>query len=76
MKATNPASIDLTNGEFAHANWRSHRLRNRYEQNVATREVIDFVASWELGGDNAKLFPSIVGSSWTISSVCRCSRNF
>jgi hypothetical protein len=37
MKATNPASIDLTNGEFAHAKSRSHRLRNHYEQNAGTR---------------------------------------
>jgi hypothetical protein len=60
MKAMNPASIGLTNGEFAHASSRSHRLRNHYEQNAAARKVIDFVASWELGRDEAKLFPSIV----------------
>jgi hypothetical protein len=58
MNATNPASIDLTNGEFAHAKSHSQRLRNHYEQNAATRTA------------------PVAGSSWTISSVCRCSRNF
>src|SRR4030095_11397633 len=50
----------LTAAEVADLKSRGYRPRDRYEQNPALREVIDFVASGVLGHGDAGLFRPIV----------------
>jgi glycogen phosphorylase len=50
----------LTAQGVAEVKSRGYRPRDRYEQNAALREVIDFIASGELGGGDRELFRPIV----------------
>jgi starch phosphorylase len=50
----------LTAAEVAQVKARGYHPRDHYEQNAALREVIDFIASGELGRGDAELFHPIV----------------
>ena len=50
----------LTAAEAAEVNARGYRPRDRYDQNAALREVIDFIASVALCRRDAELFRPIV----------------